>query len=262
MNGNVDSEKRDSRRMPAPRHVMRVGVAFAAGAAALTLLTGGVPWVENKSLPSFDGREPLSDTQRADEAYVRGRQSFLQALAFEEKARAASSDGKRRRYEAKAFARFKASADAFEASLKRALKQDYTPDYLPNLYLEMADALFRTRRYEDALQRYRVALEVAPAYLRARYGLARAQLATGHLAQVRETYQALLTEADTRAAAWHYVDALMADVQAWLRDDGATSADVTQIAAMRQWHETQVSELENTVRWTALDAANDSEESR
>lgn len=234
----------------------RVTSTLAAGIAALALLTGGVPWVDNKSVPSFDGREPMDETQRADEAYVRGRQSFEQALGFEEKARAATSDGKRRRYRDKAFARFKASADAFEVSLKRALKDNYRPEYLPNLYLDLADALLKTDRYDDALENYQKALTLAPAYLRARYGLAQAQLATSRLDDARNSYQGLLTEADTRAEAWGFVDALMDDFQAWLGHAHGASASTGEVAAFRQWYEAQADELSDTIRWTALDAAN------
>lgn len=224
---------------------------MCAGQSAVASTGTGVPWVDNVGVTPFDGREELTRAQIADKQFRQGRQYFEQAREFEAKAREANTDARRQRLLKRAFSRYRASADMFAASLKRIELEDAPVDYLPQLHLEMADALYKTGQHADAVVAYRAATEVAPAFLNAHFGLARARLAVGDLAGVREGYAHLLREADTRGEAWGRLDALIDLIAAWQshRDDSVAAP----FDAFDQWFDAAREELSETVRWTALD---------
>lgn len=216
-------------------------------------LTAGVPWVDNIGVPGFDGREPLTPRQMADKAFARGRNYYVDALEFEAKAKSVKSDVRRDRYLGKAFDRYKASADAYAESLRRSAKEGTNPNYLPQLYLEMANALFKTSEHVAAINAYNEAIDRAPAYLGARYGRARTHLALNQLEAAKEDYAWLLREADTRADAWPYVDALIVEFSAWPAPAVREQVPASMQTSFTQWLSTTREELDETVRWTALE---------
>lgn len=238
------------------RQVSRYFAIVATTFSVALMLCAGVPWVEGKQTPMIRGKQPLTQVQLGDEAYKRGRDYFMQGAELEAKAETTSSSTRRTRYKGKALARYRASADAFAASLKRALDSDPRPDYLGNLYLEMGDALFKIGDYGPAIDAYDHALAIAPAYLRAEYGRAEAQLASNDLAAAQQGYRTILKEADTRGDAWDYVDALLASMADWLtrHEDTATDMDAQKVSAFRDWRAAQVAELADTVRWSQLES--------
>lgn len=238
----------------------RTGARGALWATALLISAGtgagtgtGVPWVDNVGISPFGEREELTRAQVADKQFRKGRQYYEQAREFEGKAGAAVTPASERRLLERAFNRYKASADMFAASLKRIKLEGSPVDYLPQLYLEMGDALYKTRQHAEAVETYRAATEVAPAFLNAHFGLARARLALGDLAGVRAGYEHLLREADTRGEAWARLDTLIELIAAWQerREDAPDSAN--ERADFDTWFALAREELDETVRWTALE---------
>ena len=227
---------------------VRMAVLLAA-----PMLCAGVPWVDNQSIPSFDGRQDLTREQIADQQFRKGREYFEQARELEAKAVDASPT-RRARLLDRALSRYRASADAFAASLRKLQAEPRSIDYLPQLHLEMGDALYKTGRHPEAIRAYEQAVVVAPAYLHAHFGLARACLAAGELDCVREGYERLLREAETRGAAWARVDALVALTESWQshRAQRANSDDAVQ--GFDIWFAEAREDLAETVRWTALDS--------
>ncbi len=216
-------------------------------------LTAGVPWVDNIGVPGFDGRMPLTPRQMADKAFARGRHYYVEALEFEAKAKSANTEVRRNRYFGKAFDRYKASADTYAVSLKRVAEEQTNPRYLPQLYLEMANALFKTGEHAPAIDAYNDAISVAPAYLGARYGRARTHLALNQMQAAKEDYAWLLREADTRADAWVYVDALIIEFSAWPAPAVRDAVPAQMQANFTQWLDTTRADLGETIRWTALE---------
>lgn len=224
----------------------------------LTLPTAGkgsVPWVDGHMQPSSFGRMPLTKKQEADAQFDKGRRYFDKARALEAKAASASNDGKRQRYLESAFDRYRASADAYAASLRRARSENITPDYLPVLYLEMGDALHKTRQHEEAAAAYRKAVELAPAFFQAQFGYARTQLIVGELDGVRKGFEWLRLEAQIKPEAWTAIDQLMAMIEQWLplgqtRWQHVSTSEQT---AFRAWYEQTRDELKDEVRWSVIE---------
>jgi len=246
--------------MNATRHgivqkTRRILLSLGGGALAITFLSAGVAWVDGLGVPGFDGREPLTKRQEADAAYKKGRYYYLEGKGFEDKARLAKTSISEARFLDRARARYKASADAFAKALRRAKSENRTLEYLPELYLEMGDALFKTSQFDAANAAYDNAVDVAPAFLLGHYGRARVRLALGDLTGVQKSYATLLREADTRAEAWSYVDELMTLMEHWVTVQSKEVQGADNAVNFIQWYEEQRAELADTVRWTALESS-------
>ncbi|MFK8017950.1 MAG: hypothetical protein AB8G17_21195 [Gammaproteobacteria bacterium] len=237
------------------RKARRILLSVSGGALAVTFLTAGVAWVDGLGVPGFDGREPLTKRQEADAAYKKGRYYYLEGRSFEDKARLAKTPTSEARFLDRARARYRASADAFAKALRRAQSENRTLEYLPELYLEMGDALFKTSQFDAANAAYDNAVEVAPAFLLGHYGRARVRLARGDLTGVQNSYATLLREADTRAEAWSYVDELMSLMAHWVAVQPEEVLSADNAVSFIQWYDEQRAELANMVRWTALESS-------
>ncbi|MEO1573864.1 MAG: hypothetical protein AAFU65_02790 [Pseudomonadota bacterium] len=236
-------------------HTILCMAALLASTGAAASAGTGVPWVDYVGISPFGEREELTRAQVADKQFRKGRQYYEQAREFESKAAAAATPARERRLLERAFSRYKASADMFQASLKRIEQEDTQVDYLPQLYLEMGDALYKTRQHAEAADTYRAATEVAPAFLNAHFGLARARLALGDLAGVRAGYEYLLREADTRGEAWARLDTLIELIVDWQAGEAGNGGDPSDArTGFDAWFAQAREELSDTVRWTALES--------
>jgi len=214
-----------------------------------------VPWVDGFMQPSSFGRQPLSKKQQADQQFAKGRRYFLEARELEEKAATAPTDVRRKRYLENAYNRYRASADAYAASLRRARSESITPDYLPTLYLEMGDSLLKTGQHAAAAEAYRSAVEIAPAFFEAQFGFARTALIVGRLDDVQRGFQWLRREAQIKAKAWAAIDEMMAMMETWI-PRGATaweSVSSEEHGAFAAWFEQTREELQDEVRWSVIE---------
>ncbi|MEM6639658.1 MAG: hypothetical protein AAF610_07135 [Pseudomonadota bacterium] len=223
---------------------------FCTSAPAFAAAGTGVPWVDGIGIQPFDSRAELTREQVTDQHFKKGRQLYEQARAYESRAQDAGTDGKRTRLLERAFRRYRASAESYAASARRLEEDGREVDYLPQLYSEMGDALYKTRQHDRASHAYSRATEVAPAFLNGHYGLARSGLARGALEVVQDEFSWLVREAETRAEAWSRVDALVELINAW-RD---SNTDQTENATgFLVWFDQQQTALADTVRWTLLE---------
>ncbi|MFK7888518.1 MAG: hypothetical protein AB8G16_16775 [Gammaproteobacteria bacterium] len=234
---------------------MRDGIAILLLCAMPMAAQANVPWVDGFMQPSSFGRQPLSKKQQADQQFAKGRDYFLKARELEEKAATAPTDVRRKRYLENAYNRYRASADAFAASLRRARSENITPDYLPTLYLEMGDSLLKTGQHAQAAEAYRNAVDIAPAFFEAQFGFARSALIVGQLDDVQQGYAWLRREADIKAKAWTAIDELMAMMATWIPRGAAAwdNVSIEEHAAFAIWFEQTRDELKDEVRWSVIE---------
>lgn len=192
---------------------------------------------------------PLTSSQHANVYYKRGRNHFRQALELAAEANGSDSSKRRASRLAKAHRRFAKSAAFYTDALRYARDIEPRPDYLPELYAELGEASRRTGDFMTALDAYDEALALAPARLLPEYGKAETLLALDRTVEVRDAYARLLKHAEISASAWGLVDDFMASLQRYV-DVNAAQVD----PAFAAWVHAQADELDDTVRWTLLEA--------
>lgn len=192
-------------------------VVFAIAGATLAppaLAAGGTRQPPPQPTPGAE-QPALTPEQQADLHYNDGLKLRDRGWDFDRKAKEATSDKKRSKYEAKATKQFEKSIGSFTEAVR------LNPQ-LFKAYSDLGYALRRTGRLEDSLAAYDRALALNGAYSEAIEYRAEAYLGLDRLEEAKQAYIDLFAGDPPRA------DELMKAMQAWIarrqKDPGKVGA--------------------------------------